>query len=193
MDLNDAPRQREFNLIPAGTIVPVVMKIRPGSAGEDGWLKRSEKGDAEMIDAEFIVASGEYAKRKLWANMVVNGTSDGHAQAREITLARLRAMIESARNIKPDDQSPEAREKRKADYADLNGMCFIVRIGIEKGKKKADGTFYPDRNTIDLVITPDRKEWFQPPDPPIAPAGGGTPPTSGGGGVVPVNRPGWAQ
>ena len=67
LDFNTAGAQRSFDTIPDGTIAVVQLKIRPGNAGEGGWLKRSKDGKAEGIDAEFIVVEGEYTKRKFWA------------------------------------------------------------------------------------------------------------------------------
>jgi hypothetical protein len=60
-DYNQAGEQRSFEVIPEGTIAVVQMNIRPGNAGEGGLLKRSKAGDAEGIDAEFIVVEGDYA------------------------------------------------------------------------------------------------------------------------------------
>ena len=56
--LSEAPPQRDFDLIPDGTIATVQLTIRPGGAGEGGLLKRSANGDCEMLDCEFIVVDG---------------------------------------------------------------------------------------------------------------------------------------
>jgi hypothetical protein len=61
MDYNNAGAQRSFDIIPDGTIVVAQMNIRPGGAGEDGFLKRSKDGGCEMLDVEFTVVEGEYA------------------------------------------------------------------------------------------------------------------------------------
>jgi hypothetical protein len=128
LDLNDAGPQRSFDLIPAGTVASVQMTIRPGGIGEDGWLKRSNDGGAEMLDCEFVIVDGEFAKRKIWQLLLLSGTTDGHATAAEISRAFLRGVLESARNIKPNDVSAEAYDRRKAGFADFNGMRFIARL-----------------------------------------------------------------
>ena len=57
-DFNDADTQRNFDLIPDGTIATVRMTVRPGSAGEGGWLRRSNDGNSEALDCEFGVLDG---------------------------------------------------------------------------------------------------------------------------------------
>ena len=139
-DFNDAPEQRDFSdLIPKGTIASIRITVRPGGAGDGGWLKRSKDGGCEMLDLEFVLVDGEYARRKFWANMVIAGTTDGHSKAAEINRSRLRAILESARGIKPDDTSAEAREKRKASIADFDGLTFIGKVGIEPGTPRGNG------------------------------------------------------
>ena len=84
-DYSTTPPPREFDLIPNGTVASVAMKLRPGGAGESGLLKRSKNGECAMLDVEFVVLDGEYARRKIWALMVLEGTTSGHAQAAAIS------------------------------------------------------------------------------------------------------------
>jgi hypothetical protein len=160
-DYSDASEQRSDELIPAGTVATLQIRIRPGNVGEGGLLTRSRNGEAEMLDLEFTVVDGPHRKRKLWANWVVDGKTDGHETAAEITRGKLRAALESARNVKPDDMSDAARKKRMADLADFDGLRLVAKIGIEKGKAKdnSTGENYPDRNTIAMIVTPDKKGW----------------------------------
>ena len=144
-----------------------------------------------MLDAEFVVVDGPHAKRKLWESLIISGTTDGHTKAAEISRGRLRAILESARGIKPNDTSKEAREARTAELGDFDGLRFIAKIGIEKGRPKNDGSGenYPDRNTIAAVITPDRKDWHTVEQVP-RPAG----PVAGDAAVVvPIAKPAWAS
>src|SRR5262249_40596995 len=98
-DFNQATEQRTFEVIPENTIAIVQLTVRPGNAGEGGILKRSKTGEAEGLDCEFTVVEGPYAKRKFFGFMILSGTTDGHAQAADITRSRLRAILESARGI----------------------------------------------------------------------------------------------
>ncbi len=154
-DFNTAPEQREGGLIPEGTTAVVHMTIRPGSAGEGGWLKRSKTGESQALDCEFTIVEGPLAKRKFWSLFTVEGTTEGHAKAGEISASRLRGILESARGIRPDDESETAKAGRKVNsWGDFDSIRFIAKIGIEKGK---DG--YKDKNTLDAAVTPDRKAW----------------------------------
>lgn len=157
MDFNNAPQQREGGLIPDNTIAIVQMNIRPGNAGEGGWLKRSKDGSSNAIDAEFTVVEGQHAKRKFWKLFTVEGSTEGHAKASEISASQLRAILESARGVRPDDESEAAKTARRLNsWGDLDGLRFIAKIGIEKGK---DG--YKDKNTLYAAVTPDRKDWVK--------------------------------
>lgn len=154
-DFNGAEQQREGGLIPDGTIAVVHMTIRPGNAGEGGWLKRSKSGDSQALDCEFTIVEGPHAKRKFWSLFTVEGTTEGHAKAGEISASRLRGILESARGIRPDDETDTAKAARKVNsWGDFDGIRFVAKIGVEKGK---DG--YKDKNTLDVAVTPDRKAW----------------------------------
>jgi hypothetical protein len=194
-DYSDAPRERE--LIPGGTIVTCVLHIRPGNAGENGMLKRNKEGTCEMLDLEFTVASGEYAKRKVWEYWVLSGTTSGHEEAATISRGRLRQVLESALGIRPDDMSPEARAARTVGLEQFDGMNFVARIGVEnarpKDKNNPTGETWPAKNTIAAIITPDKREWQaveQPP--PFNGSGGAAASPQSAPPALPVNKPDWA-
>jgi hypothetical protein len=73
LNYNDAGEQRSFDLIPAGSIVPVQLTVRPGGGGDDGWLRPSKDGSSQGLDCEYTVLDGEHAKRKIWALYTVKG------------------------------------------------------------------------------------------------------------------------
>jgi len=184
-DYSSAPPPRDLELIPIGTVASVQLRIRPGGAGEGGLLKRSKDGACEMLDLECVLVDGPYARRKFWTNLVLEGTTPGHAQAVEISRGVLRGILESARGIKPDDLSDQARVRRTADLKDFDKIIFVARIGIEKGKPRNDGSgeSYPDKNVIAGIITPDKKDWHPVDQPP--PFNGG----SGAGATVAPSSP----
>jgi hypothetical protein len=186
MDYNSAGAQKSFDVIPEGTIVVVQMNIRPGNVGEGGLLKRSKNRQAEMLDAEFIVVEGDHAKRKFWENMVLSGTTNGHEEAADITRRRLRAILESARGIKPTDVSEAAKAARNAEYIDFDGLRFMCRLGVEPAQGE-----YKAKNNIAEVITPDKTQWRSIEQQPKG-GPGNTPNGSPGNTPTPIKKPGWA-
>ena len=136
------------------------------------------------LDAEFTVAEGEYAKRKLWSYMVLSGTTDGHERAADITKRRLRAILESAKGIKPEDVSEASKAARNAEYADFDGLRFMCKLGVEPAKGD-----YKAKNILAEVITPDRKEWRAiEQQPKTAKAK-----KSADNAPAPITKPAWAQ
>jgi hypothetical protein len=191
-DFNDAGEQRNLDVIPAGTICTVQLSIRPGGAGEGGWLKDSADGASKGLDCECTVVDGPYAKRKIWHRFTLEGTTQGHAEAGEISRNTLRAILESARGIRRDDKSEAAQAARKVtSWADFDGIRFVARLGVRPPK---DG--YRAKSTIDEVITPERKEWVKPEQVAKPAPSGGAPATATTSSAPPANaiaRPQWAE
>ena len=142
-NFNDAPDQ-QGDTLPAKTLAKVVMTLRPGGAGDGGWLRSFDSG-FEALDVEMTVSSSPYASRKLWQIMGVGGPTDGHQKAAQITRATLRAILESARGINPTDESDKARQARQVNgWQDFNEIEFAIEVGIEKDKTGQ----YPDKNRL---------------------------------------------
>src|SRR6516165_467604 len=154
-DFNDDGEARSFDVIPAGTIVVLQMTIRPGGAGDDDWLKRASDGNSEGLDCEFTVAGGPHDKRKLWQWLTLRGTTEGHAEAGKISRETLKAILESARGIRPDDKSEAAQNARKVSgWADFDQLRFVARLGVRPPRDD-----YPAKNTILQIITPKSADW----------------------------------
>jgi hypothetical protein len=77
-----------------------------------------------------------------------------HGEAADITHRKLRAIIESARGIKPTDVSESAKKARVVEYVDFNGIRFLAQIGVEPARGD-----YRAKNFLAQIITPERKEW----------------------------------
>jgi hypothetical protein len=196
INLNDATgKQRSTDLIPHGTVAVLQMKVRPGNAGEGG-LKRSADGNSEALDTELTVIGGPHNGRKLWLLLTLSGTTEGHAKAAEISRIRLCAILECARGIRPNDTSEAARQARHVNsYGDFNGLRFLAKIGIEKGKVKPDGSSFPDKNCILEIVTPDRKDWQKVDQVTPQPLGSSalvTPPPASNSGEA-IQRPQWSR
>jgi hypothetical protein len=187
-DFNDVGEQRD--LIPQNTICVLQLTIRPGGARDGNWRKRFAGGASEGLDCEFTVVGGEHDKRKFWECLVLAGSTDGHAKMADSNLRMLRAMVESARGIRPDDKSETASAARKISYADLDGLRFMARLGIEPPQ----GNFRA-KNKILEIITPERPGWQKPEQITAKSVNGGmtpapptTPPPAGS-----IERPKWGQ
>jgi hypothetical protein len=194
-------------VIPAGTLVTLMMKIRAGTIGVEGLCKRSSKGDSEGIDAEYTVKGGEHNGRRIYAFQLLDGTTEGHAKAAGITRALLRAIYEAVNAIDPNDASPEADTRRNsATLAGFNGATFLATLEVEAGGPRENGNGrYRDKNVIGKVLRVGDKGYRrldQPPSmpiersaPPTAPAGSAaaTPDAAPAVAATAIARPHWAQ
>src|SRR5262249_2847964 len=195
-DYSNAPAPRgDFEPIPAGTIATVSLHIRAGNAGEDGLLTRSQDGGCEMLTVELTVVDGTYKGRKIWERWILVGTTAGHAQSPRLSRRPLKATPDATRGLQPDDMSDAARAARTVEVKDFEGATFLAKIGIEKGGpiKDKPGEFWPDKNTLAMVITNDKKEWHPVDQPPRFEGSTSTPGNSdGAASSLPVERPSWA-
>jgi hypothetical protein len=167
LDFNDAGPQRSgFDLIPNGAICRLIGTIRPGGKSRPGaealdanWLTASRtKEDSLYLNFEFVVTEGPYANRRIWQNMSVAGgevDTNGQSKGWNITRATVRAMLNSANNLAPDDESERALSMRRVNtWGDLNGIEFLAKIKINKAKPDSP---YQDQNAIGVVIEPGDK------------------------------------
>lgn len=157
-DYNDAEQQQSFDLIPKGTLVKVRMTIKPG--GHDnpaqgwtgGYATESFDTGSIYLNCEFVVLEGEYAKRKLWSLIGLHSPK-GEAWG-NMGRSFIRAVLNSAMNVHPQDNSPQAQAARRiADFSALDGIVFIARVDIEKDAKGED------KNVVKQVIEPDQKDY----------------------------------
>ncbi len=158
-DFNDAQSQQSgFDLIPKGTIVPVRMSIKPGGYDDynmgwtDGYATQSNETGAVYLAAEFIVTAGKYAKRKMWTNIGLHSPK-GPAWG-QMGRGFVRGVLNSARNVHPQDNSPQAAAARRiSGFVDLDGVEFLARVDVEK-----DGRG-DDRNIVRVAVEPDHKDY----------------------------------
>jgi hypothetical protein len=135
------------DLIPDGTVARAILTIRPGGAGEGGWMKQGPKG--LMFDTEWTITDGKYAKRKVWSYMSMSES------AAPITMRSLRAAVEGHHGIKPDDMSEAAQAKRRVPIDQLNGIEACILIGVEP---PSNG--YEAKNKIKAVIAPGETKYI---------------------------------
>ena len=158
-DFNDAEAQQSgFNLIPKGALVPVLMTLKPGGHYDanqgwtDGYPTQSPKTGAVYLAAEFVITGGEYAKRKMWSNIGLY--SPKGSTWTQMGRTFVRAALNSARNVLPQDSSPQATSARRIQgFVDLDGLEFVVRVDIEKDDRG------DDRNVVKTAVEPDHSEY----------------------------------
>jgi hypothetical protein len=200
LGLEGANKTQGFDVIPAGTQVTLVMKIRPGNIGIENLLKRTSKGDAAFLDAEFTVKGGTFNKRKIFANLLLDGTTAGHAKAGEISRTMLRAIFEAVHGINPNDNSPATMTRRSnVTLSEFNGATFLAVLEVEKGSG-----FYKDKNVVRKVLRLGDHDYQKLDQPPPAPVERSVPPqasspaaANGAPAAAPaptaIARPNWAE
>lgn len=157
-DFNSAEEQSEFDVIPKGTLVKVRMTIKPGGYDDPqqgwtgGYATRNDTKGSVYLNCEFVVLEGKYAKRKIWT--LIGLYSPNGPEWANMGRSFIRGILNSARNIKGKDESPQAQEARRiSSFADLDGIEFVGKIGI------TDDQNGDDKNEIRVAITPDHKEY----------------------------------
>jgi len=157
-DFNDAEQQQSFDLIPKGTVARVRMTIKPGGYDDPaqgwtgGYATQSFDTGSIYLACEFVVLEGEYAKRKLWSNVGLHSPK-GQTWA-SMGRSFIRAALNSARNVLPQDSSPQAAAARRIQgFHELDGIEFVARIDIEKDGR---GEL---RNVVKLAVEPDQPDY----------------------------------
>ena len=148
MNFNDAEIQKGFDLIPANTIAKARLVIKPGNDPTDHFITRSKGGDTAYLNCEWIILEGEYAKRKVFDKIGLEGSDKWVNMGK----ARIRAILESAKGINPKDVSETAVTARQiSSFDDLNNLDVVIKIGVEHDKSGQ----YQDKNRVIAIITPD--------------------------------------
>jgi hypothetical protein len=157
-DFNDAEQQQSFDLIPKGTVAKVRMTVKPGGYDDpsQGWLggyaTQSFETGSIFLACEFVVLEGEYARRKLWSNIGLY-SSKGPTWG-NMGRTFVRAALNSARNVRPDDNTPHAAAARRIQgFHELDGLEFIARIDIEKDGRGES------KNVVKMAVEPGEPEY----------------------------------
>lgn len=158
-NFNDAEEQTGGDVIPKGTLAKVHMKVRPGGYDDasQGWTggiaTRSDKSGAVYLDCEFTVIGGKYNKRKVWSMIGLH--SDKGPKWGQMGRAFVRAALESARGIAPDDMTERGLKARQIKgLSDLTGLEFVAKIDVQEGEGD-----YGDKNVIQNVIPTTHKDY----------------------------------
>ena len=157
-DFNDAEQQQTFDLIPKGTVAKVRMTIKPGGYDDPnqgwtgGYATQSFETGSIYLSCEFVVLEGEFARRKMWSNVGLH-SAKGPAWG-NMGRTFVRAALNSARNIRPQDNSPQAAAARRSSgFQELDGLVFVARIDVEKDGR---GDL---RNVVKNPVEPDHPDY----------------------------------
>lgn len=157
-NFNDAEQQASFDLIPAKTLAKVRLTLKPGGYDNPhfgwtgGYATRNTTTGSVYLSAEFVILEGTFARRKVWS--LIGLHSEKGPEWANMGRAFLRAVLNSARGVHPDDTSPNAQAARCIQsFADLDGLEFVARIDVERDAKGED------RNVIHTAIQPGHKDY----------------------------------
>lgn len=159
-DFNDAEQQQSFDLIPKSTVARVRMSVKPGGYDDPsqgwsgGYATQSFETGSVYLSCEFVVLEGPFAKRKMWSNIGLlspKGPNWGN-----MGRTFVRAALNSARNIRPQDNSPQAAAARRiSGFHELDGLEFVARIDVEKDGR---GEL---KNVVKLAVEPDHPDYLK--------------------------------
>lgn len=169
IDLTDTKSQDDRSPIPAG-VYHLRAKLMPGTEGSDYMLKRAKNGVSLMLALECVVLDeGDHQGRKLWdyitCELDERGTITPLPQDKlqklqtSVRLGRvkLRAIIDSAYKLDPNDKSETAQNKRRFDsYSIFDGIVFWAQV-----EERPARNGYRAGNDIDFIITPDLPDYPQ--------------------------------
>lgn len=158
MDFNNSENQSSFDAIPNNTLAKVRMSIKPGGYDDpsQGWVGGyATKNDATAsvyLSCEFVILEGLYAKRKVWG--IIGLHSNKGAEWGNMGRSFIKAILNSARGVSENDNSPAAQNARKINgFADLDGIEFVAKITTKRDQNEEL------RNEIRFAITPDHKDY----------------------------------
>lgn len=115
------PATNNFTPIPKGIYKLVLEKAE---------LKDTKSGGGQYVACSFEIVNGEYAGRKIWNNF---NTKNNNAQAVEIGMSNLRAMI---------DNSSMPNKLKFTDPSELCGLQVYASVGVEKNDETKNRIVY---------------------------------------------------
>ena len=196
-DFNSASEQTSFDLIPKGTLVRVRMTVKPGGHDDasqgwtGGYATRNVNKGSVYLNCEFVVMEGPFARRKMWA--LIGLLSPKGPDWGNMGRTFIKAILNSARNVHPADNSPAAQNARRiSGFADLDGIEFLGKVDWEKDQNDED------KSVVKSAVTPDHKDYAAAMGAPCsattAPAAPAPNAYAQATGRTPVpGRPSWAQ
>jgi hypothetical protein len=156
----DAEDQRP-DLIPDG-VYQFKAEVILGGHGEDGALTLASSGRSMHLALVCTVNEGDHRGRKIYDNVTLALVENNKLPKLEpkqlnnlqtavrMGRAKIKALLNSARGLNPNDKS-EATEAKRAigSHDDLTGMIFWAEIGEEPARGG-----YGAKNRIERIVEP---------------------------------------
>jgi hypothetical protein len=167
LDLSNEPSQQ--GPLPAGAY-RLRAKLMTGTAGTDFLLRRAKNGISLMLALECTVVEGEHHGRKVWDYItceldeqdVITPLPQDKLEKLQTSVRlgriRLKALIDSACKLDPNDKSEAAQAKRRSfdSYTAFDGIVFWAQL-----EERPARNGYRAGNNIDFIITPDLPDYPQ--------------------------------
>jgi hypothetical protein len=150
-DYSTAKNQDDYSPIPEGTIVKVKFTIKKGDYNneEHGWtdgLATLGQSGAVYLNTINTVLTGEHKNKKIYH--LIGLYSPKGPTYEEMGKSYIKAVLDSAYGLEPNDMSEEARKKRSKKRSELEGLVHLVEVKTTHDHK---GNL---KNEIKKVITP---------------------------------------
>jgi hypothetical protein len=160
---NDADDQTDRSVIPNGTY-QLKVAIKRGGHGPDNMLRLAKNLRGLMLECSYtVVNNDEHAGHKIWDYITVefdetdspefpleSDRLDGYRGQVRRGRARVKAILNSAFGLDPEDKSEAAQAKR--DFASHGALTGLVFWGEIETKPAANG--YGPKNVLVRVVVP---------------------------------------
>jgi hypothetical protein len=160
---NDADDQSDRSVIPNGKY-QLKVAIKRGGHGPDGMLRLARNLRSLMLECSYtVVNNDEHAGHKIWDYVTVafdeidspefpleSNRLEGYRTSVRMGRARVKAILNSAFGLDPNDKSEAAQAKRDiANHGALTGLVFWGEIDTEPATNS-----YGPKNFLYRVIVP---------------------------------------
>ena len=158
-DFNTADKQFNYELIPAGTIAKVIMRIKAGGYDDPargwtlGYATQNPFSGAVYLSCEFTIMQGEHSGRKIWQLIGLHSDKNNNRWG-SMGRSFIRSILNSAKGFSDRDNSETAITARKiSSLGDLDGLEFVAKIDQEKD---SEGNY---KNVIKYALDIDHAEY----------------------------------
>jgi hypothetical protein len=169
LDLSGAGPQADRSPVPSG-VYRLRARLKAGTAGPDFQLKPVKDKPAKlMLVMECSIIDNEkYDGKRLWDYITVEldrsqylqpppDLPDLEAAVRQ-GQAKLKAIIQSACGLRPDDNSEASQAiiRRFSSYSSFDGVEFCAQVDLIPAKEQ-----FKAKNAVDFIVLPGDPEYLE--------------------------------